>query len=36
MVSSDDFNAVVKIYNSKNEKVTSFISEKAFCMDIVK
>lgn len=36
IVPSDDFNAVVKIYNSKNEKVTSFISEKAFCMDIVK
>ena len=36
VVPSDDFNAVVKIYNSKNEKVTSFISEKAFCMDIVK
>ena len=36
LVACNDFQEIVRIYNMKNENVTSLVSEKAFCMDIVK
>lgn len=35
LVPSENFDELVKIYNFKNDKVTSLVSEKAFCMDII-